>query len=81
MKYYIDEELSRFPFWSGAKTNVENLTEEELNNIGDELEATDMFGGEIPSDVQINDLFWFDFPTVLSLIGLTEEELDERNEQ
>lgn len=79
MKYYKDEPLSRFNFWSGAKTNADELTPDELDQIGDELEANDFFGGKIPSDTEINDLFWFDFDVALQFIGLTESEVDKRN--
>lgn len=43
MKYYKDEPLSNFEFWSQAKTNAEKLTASELDQIGDELEANDFF--------------------------------------
>ena len=78
MKYYKDESLANFPFWSGAKTNADKLTYEELEKIDDELQAQDLFCGDMPSDVEINDLFWFEFDTVCRLIGLTEKEVDER---
>ena len=80
MKYYKDEPLSNFEFWSQAKTNAEKLTANELDRIGDELESGDYFPMGMPEDVQINDLFWFDFDWVCRLIGLTEEEVDEREE-
>lgn len=78
MKYYKDESLANFPFWSGAKTNADKLTYEELEKIGDELEWQDVFGGRVPSDTEVNDLFWFDFDFVCNLIGLTEKEVDAR---
>lgn len=80
MKYYKDEPLSNFEFWSQAKTNAEKLTASELDRIGDELETNDFFAAGIPEDVQINDLFWFEFDTVCRLIGLTEEEVLERED-
>lgn len=78
MKYYVDVPLHQFQFWSGAKTNAEKLSIDELDRIGDALEA-EYFFDEMPEDVKINDLFWFDFDFVCRLIGLTEEEVDERS--
>ena len=78
MKYLKETNLSNFEFWAGAKQITEKLTAEELDQIGDELEACDFFG-ELPTDTQINDAFWFDSDSVLSLIGLTEEEVLKRD--
>ena len=75
MKYTVEESLSNFKFWSGAKTNAEKLTEEELDRVENML--PDLFGEEL-SEVQINDLFWFDFGYICELLGLTEEEVDNR---
>ena len=81
MKYTVEKPLSEFEFWSQAKTNAEKLTASELDRIGDELETNDFFAAGMPEDVQINDLFWFEFDTVCRLIGLTEEEVLERGEE
>jgi len=80
MKYYKDEPLINFEFWSQAKTNAEKLTANELDRIEDELETIDFFADGIPEDVQINDLFWFNFDDICRLIGLTEEEVLKRED-
>lgn len=68
MKYMVEENLSNFNFWSGAKSNAEMLTSEELDQIGDMLD--DIYAdGEPLTDTAINDLFWFDFETVLQWLG------------
>jgi len=81
MRYCVDSPLSQFGFWSGAQDNAARLTAEELDRIDNELECCGFFGDDRPSACQINDLFWFDFDSVLSLIGLSEEELDEREKE
>lgn len=69
MKWYVENALSNFPFWSGAKDRVEMLTSDQLDEIGEALER-DVWQDEIPEDVKINDLFWHDFAFCCSLIGL-----------
>lgn len=44
MKIYREENLSSFEFWSGAIANAEEFTLEELDRIGEELEALDCEG-------------------------------------
>ena len=69
MKVCKEVSLSEFEFWSGAKDNANMLTSEEL----DELEpyVVDLLGTEeTPTETAVNDLFWFDFATVISYIGL-----------
>ena len=67
MKISYEIELSNFNFWSGAKDNAEMLTDAQLNQIGDILEDAYPEG---LNKTYINDLFWFDFEYVCSLIGL-----------
>jgi len=68
MKIYRDESLSNFEFWSGAISNAEEFTLEELDRIGEELEAAD--NGDGYKETQINDLMWFEPEYLASLIGL-----------
>lgn len=78
VKYIVEQPLSKFEFWSGARTNAEKLLNEELDRIGDELDEVYQ-DGEL-TDTKINDLFWFDFDWACRLIGLTEEEVYERED-
>lgn len=71
MKYYVEESLSNFKFWSGAKKNTAELTEEQFNEIESILEGLYPEG---MSDTEINDLFWFEFDTVKEWLGIEEEE-------
>nr|DAQ94174.1 MAG TPA: hypothetical protein [Caudoviricetes sp.] len=67
MKIYRDENLSNFEFWSGAISNAEEFTLEELDRIGEELEAENPDGMD---ETEINDLMWFEPEYLASLIGL-----------
>lgn len=67
MKIYREESLSSFEFWSGAVANAEEFTLEELDRIGDELEAENPDGMD---ETEINDLMWFEPAYLASLIGL-----------
>lgn len=69
MKIYREESLSNFEFWSGAISNAEEFTLEELDRIGEELEALDCEGDGY-DETQINDLMWFEPEYLASLIGL-----------
>ena len=75
MKIILEESLSNFKFWSGGADSAELLTEQELDVVESVLD--DLYPDGM-TDTEINDLFWFDFETVLDWIGLTEEELDNR---
>ena len=69
MKIYREESLSNFEFWSGAISNAEEFTLEELDRIGEELEILDCEGNGY-DETQINDLMWFEPEYLASLIGL-----------
>ena len=68
MKIYREESLSNFEFWSGAISNAEEFTLEELDRISEELEVAD--NGDGYEETQINDLMWFEPEYLASLIGL-----------
>lgn len=68
MKVVKDIDLSSFPFWSGAADHADVFTPHEFNQIESALEA--FFSDELPSETQINDLFWFDCDWLCNLIGV-----------
>ena len=68
MKWIVEDSLTNFKFWSGAVDNAKLLEYSELQELDDAL--PDLFGERTPTQTEINDLFWFDFETVCSLIGL-----------
>ena len=68
MKIYRDDSLSNFEFWSGAVSNAEEFTLEELDQIGEELSVID--NGDGYEETQINDMMWFEPERLAELIGL-----------
>lgn len=73
MTYAQTKSLAHFKFWSGAKDH--NFTYAELNYLEPILE--DLFE-EIPSETQINDLFWFEEELLCELLGIEFDEYEER---
>lgn len=71
MRIYKEESLINFEFWQGAKSTADRLSNDELLSIED---ALDDIYPEGLTDVQLNDIFWFDLEFLLELIGLTEDE-------
>ena len=63
-----EQSLRNFEFWSGAKTNAEKLTSEEFDKLENELEALYPDG---MTDMELNDLFWFDFEWICEILGLS----------
>ena len=71
MKYTVEESLSQFNFWSGAKDTAEQLTEEQFDQIESVLE--DCYPDEI-TDTQINDIFWFESDWIAEQLGFEDWE-------
>lgn len=67
MRIYTEKSLTNFEFWSGAKNNAEMLSVEQLEQVEAILEDCYPEGVD---ETTINDLFWFDFETVLDWLGL-----------
>ena len=74
MKVYSEINLRDFKFWSGAKSNAETLTSEQLDMVESILEKLCPDGME---DVKINDFFWFGFDTIREWLGIKDEEEEE----
>lgn len=66
MKFTVDKDLRNFDFWSGAADNAKELTTKELNQLDGIL--PDYFGEEV-TDTDINDMFWFEFETIVHALG------------
>ena len=82
MKYYVEESLSNFKFWSGGKDRAELLNSDQLDSVEELLE--EMMPGDGWSDTAINDFFWFDFDTICQWLGYKNEEyleMDISNEE
>ena len=67
MKVYKEMNLRDFEFWSGAKSNAETLTDEQLDLVESILEDAFPDGMD---ETQINDIFWFDFDTIREWLGV-----------
>lgn len=60
MRFTVEQSLQDFQFWQGAKEFAKLLTPKEFEIIEDYLESDFSYAGEIPTETQINDLFWFE---------------------
>lgn len=81
MTYTCNESLTNFEFWSGAKERTDNLTIDQLDRL-DYLIPDAMGWNEtdgIPSDTEINDLFWFEEDFIAQLLGFDSWEALERH--
>ena len=75
MKIYKEKSLSNFEFWSGAKDFVKKLTDNELDQIEDNL--TELYPDGM-DETELNDLFWFEPETICDWLGLDYDEVMER---
>ena len=74
MKVYKEMNLRDFEFWSGAKSNAETLTYQQLDTVESILEDAYPDG---MSETQINDFFWFAFDTIREWLGIEDKEEEE----
>lgn len=72
MKYYVEDSLSNFHFWSGAEDRAAMLTDDQFEVVEQNMEECEPEGGW--SDTAINDLFWFEFDTIAQWLGYKDEE-------
>lgn len=77
MKYYVEESLSNFKFWSGGQDRAKLLSDEQFDIVEQMLE--EIAPEEGWSDTAINDFFWFDFNTIADWLGYKNEECLEKN--
>lgn len=75
MKIYREESLSDFEFWSSAKDFAEKLTDNELNQVEDNL--TELYPDGM-DETELNDLFRFEPETICDWLGLDYDEVMER---
>lgn len=72
MTYKVEKSLKDFDFWSGAILNAKNLTDEEFDTIESYLEES----GELMTETEINDFFWFEMEFwATEILGTTEDEI------
>lgn len=72
MKYFVEESLRNFNFWSGGKDRAELLTDEQFDMVEQMMEEIEPDDGW--TDTAINDFFWFDFDTIAQWLGYADEE-------
>lgn len=72
MKYYVEDSLSNFQFWSGGRDRANLLSNEQLDTVEQMLE--EIAPEEGWSDTAINDFFWFEFDTIAEWLGYKSEE-------
>ena len=73
MKVYSEINLRDFEFWSGAKSNAETLTYEQLDMVDSILEELYPYG---MNETEINNFFGFGFDTIREWLGIEKEEED-----
>lgn len=74
MTYTCEKSLVNFEFWSGARDRTNILTYEQLDRLDDIIPEWMQWGeyspdGHIPSDDEINNLFWFDEDLIAQMLG------------
>ena len=67
MKYYVEESLRNFNFWSGGKDTADSLSCEQIDKIEEMMEECEPAEGW--SDTDINDFFWFETETIAEWLG------------
>lgn len=65
MKYTVEIPLRDFEFWGGAKSKAQLLTPSQLDQIDDVFSVT----RQPSSEDYINNLFWFEFDYIATLLG------------
>lgn len=79
MKYIKEERLADFPFWSGALQTVCHIMDNEFDLI--EAYLNECNEGQIMTDTEINDFFWFEKNTIAQILDYANfDELLKREE-
>lgn len=74
MKYYVEESLRNFQWWSGAKDHAAELTEEQFDQL--EFILEDCYPDGM-TETEINDLMWFEFDWIKEMLGIENEDDEE----
>lgn len=61
--------LKDFPFWGGARDITQFLTEIDFQKIEECLEEDMVMTGEIYTETEINDIFWFEPDVIAQDLG------------
>lgn len=80
MKVTYEFDLSEFKAWSGGSDTLEKIREFDLNYPG-AMEAAQQYIeeslGDEATEVEINDMLWFEDDAILDAIGYYEEPTDD----
>lgn len=79
MEYKVDFDANGFPAWGQTREILDRILEE---NKGEEFERylEDIFCGEMPRDVDINDFLAYEWETIYKDLGIRDEDEDEEEE-
>ena len=79
MKITYDLDLSKFKAWSGARSTLDRIIEEDMC---EDLEfiLDDIFPDGM-TETQLNDLLWFDADAVFEWLGISDEDEDEEEDE
>jgi hypothetical protein len=82
MRYQVEDNIHNFPFWSGAKDTIAELTSDEMDSLEQLIEEVFDNGVELPTDTEINDFVWFERDTIAQHLGYDDfDELMHRNDE
>lgn len=73
MRYQVEDNIYNFPFWSGAKDTIAELTTGEMSSLEQLIE--DLFCDELPTDTDINDFVWFERDIIAQHLGYDDFDL------
>lgn len=76
MEYKLDFNADTFPAWGQARQILDRILEEDK---GEEFERflEDIYCGEMPREVDINDFLAYDWETIYEALGISDEDEDE----
>lgn len=80
MRYQVEDNIYNFPFWSGAKDTIAELTMDEMQSLENLID--EIFYDQLPTDTEINDFVWFERDTIAQHLGYDDfDELMHRNDE
>ena len=60
--------------WDGAKDRIDSLTPDMIDTLESMIENPDLWSGETPTDVEVNDFIWFEDDTYANWFGFADAE-------
>lgn len=69
MQYLVETSLSEFDFSNQARENAKLLSAKQLDEFEDNY-LSDFFGGNTPTETDIDDLFKYNFEDICESLGL-----------